>query len=288
MSQDSEAVKKVFGLEVGFFWETVETDETVHEQYFSGDLDLDTQNTMSLVYKKVFRTPCAMMGILNRVLQEGLDLAGIRLLYPTPELMDIASGRVTSSSADRKSPPPPLEMLNTIGPLLALSLRGTFARSIWLDAVGPSDPALARSTDPNSLCALYGGESRDESLIFCPRNPARVNTELCRWFGGRVPPSGVINTGAYRAAAASSTQVRTAPQRRHQHRCVSHGIGVINTGAYRDAAASSIQVGTAQRRHQQRCVPRRSSVNTGTYRPAASSAQVRLRKCVFVFHQKTV
>ena len=74
VSQDSEAVKKVFGLEVGFFWETVETDETVHEQYFSGDLDLDTQNTMSLVYKKVFRTPCAMMGILNRVLQEGLDL----------------------------------------------------------------------------------------------------------------------------------------------------------------------------------------------------------------------
>ena len=255
-------MKKVFGLEVGFFWETVETDETVHEQYFSGDLDLDTQNTMSLVYKKVFRTPCAMMGILNRVLQEGLDLAGIRLLYPTPELMDIASGRVTSSSADRKSPPPPLEMLNTIGPLLALSLRGTFARSIWLDAVGPSDPALARSTDPNSLCALYGGESRDESLIFCPRNPARVNTELCRWFGGRVPPSGVINTGAYRAAAASSTQVRIARHRCHQHRCVPRRSGVINTGGY-CPAASSTKVRTAPQQRQHRYVPPSGVISTG-------------------------
>ncbi len=56
-----------------------------------------------------------------------------------------------------------------IGPILALCLRGTFARSLWLDAVGPSDPALARRTDPNSLCALYGGESRSELffIILC-------------------------------------------------------------------------------------------------------------------------
>ncbi|KAK2148746.1 hypothetical protein LSH36_485g02057 [Paralvinella palmiformis] len=79
--------------------------------------------------------------------------------------------------------------------LLALAIRGTYARDIWLEAVGPSDPILARRTDPNSLCALYGGESRDECLLFCPRNPDRIHSELCRWFGGRVPPSGVINVG---------------------------------------------------------------------------------------------
>ena len=193
MNHDPQAVQKVFGLDMGFFWETVDSDELVHDQYFNNDLDYDTQNTMSLVYKKVFRDPRAMMGIFNRVLQEGLDLSGLRLLYPTPELMDIASGKPTTQRDNQHQSP--MDMLNSIGPVLALALRGTFARTIWLDAVGPSDPALARKTDPNSLCALYGGESREESLIFCPRNPARVNTELCRWFGGRVPASGVINTG---------------------------------------------------------------------------------------------
>ena len=201
MSQDSSSVQKVFGLEVGFFWQTVDSDEACHEQYFqSAALDYDTQNTMSLIYKRVFREPCAMMGILNRVLQEGLDLAGIRLLYPTPELMDIAGGHHGGVAKPplTKEKRSPLDMLNSIGPVLALSLRGTFARNLWLDAVGPSDPALARKTDPKSLCALYGGESREECLIFCPRNPSRVNTELCRWFGGRVPASGVINTSTAR------------------------------------------------------------------------------------------
>ena len=46
------------------------------------------------------------------------------------------------------------------GPILALAIRGTFARSLWIEAVGPSDPVLARRTDPGSLIAQFGGESR--------------------------------------------------------------------------------------------------------------------------------
>ncbi|RUS90014.1 hypothetical protein EGW08_002201, partial [Elysia chlorotica] len=75
---------------------------------------------------------------------------------------------------------------SSLGPVLAIALRGTFARTIWLDAVGPSDPCLARRTDPNSLCAELGGDSRDRAMLFCPRNPSRVQSELTRWFGGRV------------------------------------------------------------------------------------------------------
>ena len=88
-----------------------------------------------------------------------------------------------------------VDVLHDSGPIVSLAIRGTYARSIWLDAIGPSDPALARRTDPNSLCAMYGGESRDECLLFCPRNPDRIHSELCRWFGGRVPSSGVIDIG---------------------------------------------------------------------------------------------
>lgn len=152
------------------------------------DINYDTQNTVSLVYKKIYRDPSAVMGILNRVLQLGLDLAGVRLVYPTPELMNLPKTDNASALSE-------LELLNNVGAVLALCIRGHAARSIWLDAIGPSDPALARKTDPNSLCALYGGDSRDECLLFCPRTPARVQTELVRWFGGRVPPGNVIDVG---------------------------------------------------------------------------------------------
>lgn len=159
-------------------------DQELHDD----DIIFDTQNTLSLIYKKIYQDSSAMMGILNRVLQLGLDLAGIRLLYPSTE-------QISLSQTDNVTIASELELLNNVGAVLALCIRGTSARSLWLDAVGPSDPILARRTDPNSLCALYGGESRDECLLFCPRTPARVLTELARWFGGRVPPGNVIDVG---------------------------------------------------------------------------------------------
>jgi len=48
-----------------------------------------------------------------------------------------------------------------VGPILALGIRGTLARPIWLDELGPMDPTLARRTDPNSLIALFGGRIND-------------------------------------------------------------------------------------------------------------------------------
>ena len=189
VSPDNQAASKVFNTAVGFFWQTVDSDESRLDQDINDkDVTYDVQNTMSLVYKKIFQDPRSMMGLFNRVLQEGLDLAGARLVYPTPELIGV-------SKPDNSEAQSEVDLLNKIGPVLAICLRGTLARSIWLDAVGPSDPALARRTDPNSLCALYGGDSRDECLLFCPRNSTRVQQELARWFGGRVPPGNVIDVG---------------------------------------------------------------------------------------------
>ena len=115
--------------------------------------------------------------------------------------MSVAAGNLSAAQpqpgAKSSSPETPsqLELLNKVGPIVALSIRGMLARTLWLDAVGPADPVLARRTDPNTLCALYGGKSRDECLLFCPRNPERISTELARWFGGRVPQNGVVNVG---------------------------------------------------------------------------------------------
>lgn len=183
------AAAKVFNTSVGYFWQTADSDESrLDQDLHDDDVCFDTQNTLSLIYKKIYQDPSAVMGILNRVLQLGLDLAGIRLLYPSTE-------QISLSQSDNSSVSSEMELLNNVGAVLALCIRGTSARSLWLDAVGPSDPVLARKTDPNSLCALYGGESRDECLLFCPRTPARVHTELARWFGGRVPPGNVIDVG---------------------------------------------------------------------------------------------
>ena len=209
MNPGVAAAARVLKLPVGFFWQMLDSDDVAFVQNVSDDaVDYDTQTTMSLVYKKVYRDPRAMMGILNRVLQEGLDLAGIRLLFPRPEVINVSRGTGQCRGADREGKVSQPDMLSNVGPILAMAVRGTFARTVWLDAIGPSDPALARITDPNSLCALYGGQSREECLLFCPRSPMRVMAELCRWFGGRVPASGVVDAGVSRRKEPSKRSKR--------------------------------------------------------------------------------
>ncbi|XP_064651155.1 dynein axonemal assembly factor 8-like [Lineus longissimus] len=187
VNPDPNSTRKIFTTPCGFFWQTVDSDEQlclldIDEEH----MESETQITMSLIYKKVFTDPTAMMGILNRVLQEGLDISGVRLTYPASSMMNTTPEGQGNTE---------LEMLNKIGPILAVGIRGACARTIWLDTIGPADPILARKTDPKSLCALFGGNSRDECLLFCPRNPGRIISELVLWFGGRVPPSGVIDVG---------------------------------------------------------------------------------------------
>ena len=79
--------------------------------------------------------------------------------------------------------------------VLVLALRGPHAILKWQDEVGPVDAKLAQRTDPNSLRAVYNGGAKEDHLFWCPRSTQGVVTELSRWFGGRVPDSGVINIG---------------------------------------------------------------------------------------------
>ena len=81
-------------------------------------------------------------------------------------------------------------------PFLVLALRGPRAISQWQDEVGPVDAKLAQRTDPKSLRALYSHGAKEDHLFWCPRNVQGAGTELARWFGGRVPESGVVNIGS--------------------------------------------------------------------------------------------
>lgn len=42
----------------------------------------ETQNTLVLVYKNVYRDAKSLFAVLSRLLQNGLDIAGIRLAMP--------------------------------------------------------------------------------------------------------------------------------------------------------------------------------------------------------------
>lgn len=193
LNTDSDAINRFFLLPIGFYWETIDSDEQCHSdqsyrenrvmQDVESEGDETVETMMSLVYEKVYCECFSMVGILNRILQEGLCLCGLRLVYPTSDVTRMVPLKLVNGHSCDDS-----EFAKTIGPVLSIAVRGKEARKNWLDAFGPADPALARRTDQNSLCALYGGESRDGCLIFCPRTPQRTHLELVRWFGGRVRP----------------------------------------------------------------------------------------------------
>jgi len=197
---DARAVDRVFGVPVGFFWETLETgDECFPDLVLGGDgsdVEGGLQTTMSLISSGLFCDGKVTMAILSRALQAGLSVAGVRLLYPTAEHVGTFplkfSPHFLGPALKAKSA---ADAMPVVGPVLALALRGAGARAVWLDVIGPSDPMLARRIDPNSLCALFGGDSRDSCLLYCPRNLYQTNAEVVRWFGGRVPESRVITVG---------------------------------------------------------------------------------------------
>ena len=96
-------------------------------------------------------------------------------------------------------------------PLLVLALRGPSAISQWQDEVGPVDAKLAQRTDPKSLRALYSHGAKEDHLFWCPRGVQSAGTELARWFGGRVPESGVINIGSSESVVTLDEKRKGSP-----------------------------------------------------------------------------
>ena len=196
LNPDARAVERVFGVPVGFFWETVETgDECFPDPVNDADdgscVEGSFQTAVSLISNELFCDGTVTAAILGRTLQAGLSLAGVRLLYLSMEQTKTFPLKFPPCLKAKSS----TNSLPAFGPVLAIALRGCGARTVWLDVVGPSDPVLARRIDPNSLSALYGGESRDICHLYCPRNPYQMTAEQVRWFGGRVPESRVITVG---------------------------------------------------------------------------------------------
>ncbi|KAM6077550.1 dynein axonemal assembly factor 8 isoform 2-T2 [Theristicus caerulescens] len=200
VNPDPQAVEKVFAEPNGFYWQTIETDE----KYFpnSSDIeacrDVDTEVAMVLLFETLFQSPLATHHMLQLVLSSGLDVCGLRLLYPQQDVLLSSSEKLPSSYASETGKVPPV---------LALGVRGPKACSTLRNIIGPSDPQLASVTDCGSINAIYC-RSPAEPLVYLPHLESRVHRELCLWFGGRAagtaPRAGVLDPASLRNNRASS------------------------------------------------------------------------------------
>lgn len=176
ISPDKEAVRKTFGTNPGFYWQTLNIQEQICQwAEATSSQQPHTEVVLALVYQAMFHNPLATHHTLQLLFSSGVDVCGLRLTFPSKELL--ANYAVLGTSGQRWV---------TQQPLLAMAIRGPYARALWQEITGPSDPMLARRTDPASINALHC-HSRERTLFHSPRLASLVHLGLCVWFGGRLP-----------------------------------------------------------------------------------------------------
>ncbi|XP_048465464.1 dynein axonemal assembly factor 8 isoform X2 [Rhincodon typus] len=198
---DLKAVKKIFEIEMGFYWQTIETNESSCPSVIDigESCEEKPQVTMALLFENLLTNPVALHHTLQLILGNGMDICGLRLLYPSYRLLAESAGKLPSIYTPDDANP---------RPVLALALRGMNAGSLWMDIVGPSDPQLASVTDQHSINALYC-KHRDEPLLYSPHQKSRIHWELCVWFGGRVPENGIVRVGIQNPGTKNSLKYRS-------------------------------------------------------------------------------
>ncbi|XP_069840194.1 dynein axonemal assembly factor 8-like isoform X2 [Dendropsophus ebraccatus] len=182
LNPDPQAVEKVFSSPSGFFWQTLEAEEKLsplaQEIFQEGDIEV----VPVIVYNTLLQDAVALHHALHVILTSGLDVCGIRLLYPESSVLRPNIYTI---------PPSYVGDVKTL-PVLAMALRGYHAGKTWESIAGPCDPQLARQTDQNSLSALYG-LTRESPLLRYSRTSGNILRDLSLWFGGRIPSSGIVS-----------------------------------------------------------------------------------------------
>ena len=151
-----------------------------------------TQNTVCTIQHPYCTNTDLLYTIVMEVLKHGLDLAGIRVVYPTPASDLEKSGHFDPSLPDGN-------FLIGVAPTLALAVRGPQAISKMADAVGPEDISLARTVEPNSINARFSTQGVAVSIV---HSQYWSSLELARWFGGRA----CVKTGAVLGVSDPTTK----------------------------------------------------------------------------------
>ncbi|XP_054127134.1 dynein axonemal assembly factor 8 [Melozone crissalis] len=157
VNPDPQAVEKAFAVPKGFYWQTVESDDKHFPDSSAMEAcrDTDIEVAMVLLFEALFQNPLETHHTLRLLLRSGLDVCGLRLLYPGQELLLSSSGKLPSSYTSEPGEVPPV---------LALGVRGPRAHGILQD--------------------ITRGCGRAEPVVSLPL-ASRVHRELCLWFGGR-------------------------------------------------------------------------------------------------------
>ncbi|XP_076865406.1 dynein axonemal assembly factor 8 isoform X2 [Brachyhypopomus gauderio] len=177
ISPDKEAVERAFGMNPGFYWQTLVTqDQICQRAEVMTSQPSHTEVVFALAYRPLFLNPLATHHTLQLLLSSGLDVCGLRLAYPSHELLANTGVHVTGRGEYSQDA------------VLVLAIRGPYARSVWQDITGPSDPRLAQKTDPASINALHSS-SRGPVLFHSLRLDS-IGSSV--WVGGRAPEEGVV------------------------------------------------------------------------------------------------
>ncbi|XP_054463217.1 dynein axonemal assembly factor 8 [Anoplopoma fimbria] len=161
-----KVIDRTFGLSPGFYWQTVETQEHVCKGRETTQ-ELQTEVSVALGFKAFLLHPVIAHYTLQLVLDSGLDVCGLRLLYPPQGFLNYSAGAV-----------PVIQRTDeTCQPVLALAVRGPRAHSVLKDLTSSLKPLMPRETDHHPP---------EPPLLFSSGLDSQVHRELCLWFSGRV------------------------------------------------------------------------------------------------------
>ncbi|XP_030592125.1 uncharacterized protein LOC115784880 isoform X2 [Archocentrus centrarchus] len=196
-------IERTFGLSPGLYWQTVKTQDRVFKGKETTQ-ELHTGVSVVLGSSGFFQHPLITHYTLQLVLDSGLDVCGLRLLYPPQGLLTEHYGTPVYQKADEPC-----------HPVVALAVRGPYAHSLLKDITTSLDSLLskkANNTSSEHLRCRY----QEPPFIHFPQLASQVHSELCLWFSGRlqggsaqnhsgiVPSDDVVGSSPFKSSTSPS------------------------------------------------------------------------------------
>ncbi|XP_026181938.1 uncharacterized protein LOC113141620 [Mastacembelus armatus] len=170
---NKKVIDRTFGFSPGFFWQTVETQECVCKKRETTQ-ELHTEASFALACSDFFLHPLITHYTFHLAVDFGLDVCGLRLLYPTERFLSDSAGAIPVIQRDDE----------TCQPVLALAVRGSYARSVLNDLNRSLHPLVLKKTDHTPVRPLHCNKT---PFFYAPSLACEVHRELCLWFSGRFP-----------------------------------------------------------------------------------------------------
>ncbi|KAM4531385.1 dynein axonemal assembly factor 8 [Odontesthes bonariensis] len=201
-----KVIDKTFGLSPGFYWLTAETQEL----FFKGKeskQELHTEVSVALGCSGFFQNPLITHYTLHLLLDSGLDVCGLRLLYPPQRLLRESGLLPVNQRADEPCQP-----------VLALAVRGPHAHSSLKNITAALRPLLLKKTEETSV-DFRGVRNQEPSLIHCSQLTGQVHRELCLWFSGRLQGGSAQNPNRHLSRSAVNVANRSKSHSTTLHLC---------------------------------------------------------------------